>query len=72
LFQAAQGLDPPLLEGAGTELCTHSVSEKQKPRLNGGGALAAARSEAVSVSRNGSAGAWEPCQSFVEMNRKDI
>ena len=33
LFHAAQGLDPPLVEGAGTELCTHFGSEKQKPRL---------------------------------------
>ena len=38
-----------------------SVSEKQKPRLDGCGALLAARSEAVSVNRHGPAGAREPC-----------
>ena len=30
LFHAAQGLDPPLLEGAGTELCTHCGFRKAK------------------------------------------
>jgi hypothetical protein len=38
-----------------------AVSEKQKPRLDGCGALLAARSEAVSVNRHGPAGAREPC-----------
>jgi len=43
LFHAAQGLDPPLFKGTGTELCTHAVSEKQKPRLEGSGALLSQR-----------------------------
>jgi hypothetical protein len=46
--------------------------QKQKPRLDGCGALLAARSEAVSVNRHGSAGAGNRVQSIVEMNREDI
>ena len=62
LFQAAQGLDPPLLEGAGTELCTHCGFRKAKaPARWLRGFASPPRSEAVSVNRHGSAGAREPC-----------
>src|SRR6185369_8762829 len=72
LLHAAQGLDPSLLEGAGAQLCTHFGSEKQKPRLDGCGALLAARSEAVSVKDTVQPGLGNRVQSIVEMNREDI